>query len=126
MNFLEVFRDWKGVEEHRAKTVIFSEGDPAEVIYVILSGRIVLTLHGESLGSEEAGGIIGEMAMIDAGTNSATATALTSVKLARLDRDQFRELIGKNAEFSLHAMAVLANRLRAIDKYISRQFELSN
>ena len=122
MNFLELFRDWEDIEVFRARTVIFSERDPADVMYVILSGEIELTLHGEPLGAEGEGGIIGEMAMINSATRSATATTLTKVKLARLDRDQFRALVGENTDFSLHVMAVLANRLRAVNSYITTQF----
>lgn len=122
MRFLDMFRDWENTEEYDARTVIFSERDPADVMYVILSGEIELTLHGEPLGAEEEGGIIGEMAIINSATRSATATTLSKVKLARLDRDEFKALIADNTEFSLHVMAVLANRLRAVDQYISTQF----
>ena len=122
MRFLDMFRDWENTEEHDARTVIFSERDPADVMYVILSGEIELTLHGEPLGAEGEGGIIGEMAIINSATRSATATTLSKVKLARLDRDEFKALIADNTEFSLHVMAVLANRLRAVDQFISTQF----
>ena len=122
MGFLGMFRDWEGVEEYRAGTVIFSEQDPAEVMYVIISGEVGLTLRGEPLGTEGKGGIIGEMAMIDSATCSATATTLSQAKLARLDRDQLREFIDGNTEFALHVMAVMANRLRAVDEYITTQF----
>ena len=122
MRFLDMFRDWENTEEYDARTVIFSERDPADVMYVILSGEIELTLHGEPLGAEGEGGIIGEMAIINSATRSATATTLSKVKLARLGRDEFKALIADNTEFSLHVMAVLANRLRAVDQYISTQF----
>jgi CRP-like cAMP-binding protein len=122
MKFLELFHDWEDVEEYRAGTVIFSERDPADVMYIVLSGEVELTLHGEPLGAEGEGGIIGEMAMINSSTRSATATTLTKVKLARLDREQFRVFIHENTEFSLHVMAVLANRLRAVNEYITTQF----
>lgn len=119
MRFLELFRDWEDVQEHDAGTVIFSERDPADVMYVILSGEIELTLHGETLGVENKGGIIGEMAKIDSAAYGATATTRSNVKLARLDRGQFEDFIGKNSEFALHVMEVMANRLRAVDKYIT-------
>jgi len=121
MNFLKKLRNWENVVQFEAGTVIFSEQDPADEIYVIISGEVELTLHGESLGVEDEAGIIGEMAMIDSATRSATATALTNVKLARLDREQFTEFVGENSDFSVHVMVVLANRLRAIDKYIATQ-----
>ena len=122
MGFLEMFSDWEDVEEYRAGTVIFSERDPADVMYIIISGEIELTLHGEPLGAEGEGGIIGEMAMINSATRSATATTLTKVKLARLNRDQFRVFIDENTEFALHVMSVMANRLRAVNEYITTQF----
>jgi CRP/FNR family transcriptional regulator len=122
MKFHKLFRDWKQVEEFGAGTVIFTERDPADVMYVILSGEVELTLHGEPLSTEGEGGIIGEMAMINSATRSATATTLSQVRLAKLDRDQLREFIRENTDFSLHVMAVLANRLRAVDKYITAQF----
>lgn len=123
MNVLDMFHKWGDVEEHDAGAVIFSERDPSDLIYVILSGEVELTLQGQSLGREGKGGIIGEMAIIESATRNATATALSGVKLARLDREKFRELISGNAEFSLNAMAVLANRLRAVDNFIITQLD---
>lgn len=125
MAFLEMFRNWDDVVEYRAKTVIFSERDAADVMYVILAGEIELTLHGEPLGAESEGGIVGEMAMINAAPRSATATTLSKVKLARVTREQFRKFVTENTEFSFLVMAVLANRLRAVDHYITTQFRQS-
>ena len=122
MKLHEMFCDWEDVEEHRAKAVIFSERDPADVMYVVIAGEVELTLYGEPLGIESKGGMIGEMAMIyPASTRSATATTLSKVKLARLHRDQFRALVAENTEFAFHVMAVLANRLIVANTYISRK-----
>ena len=61
------------------------------------------------------------MAMIRSATRNATATAVTEVTLARLDREAFRDLIDESSEFSFHAMAELARRLRDVDRYISER-----
>jgi CRP-like cAMP-binding protein len=119
MKFLEMFRDWKDTVEYKAQTVICSEGEPATAIYLILSGEVELTLRGESLGIEVAGGVIGEMALVSSSTCSATATALTGTTLARIDRDQLTLLSSQSSEFAMHVMAALVNRLRAVDRYIS-------
>ena len=119
MNFLELFEDWEDREIFEARSVIFSENEPAEVMYVVLSGEVEMSLHGEVLGIESVGGIIGEMAIINSFTRNSTATAKTDVSLARLDKDQIREMVNLSSEFSFHAMATLANRLRAVDRYIS-------
>ncbi len=123
MKFIELFRNWEAMEAHGPQSVIYSERDPAEVMYFIISGEIELTLNGEVLGTEGEGGIIGEMAIVDSATNSATATTLTEVKLARMDRTELQRIISENRAFSLHVMAVLANRLRAVNKYITIQFD---
>ncbi len=119
MNFLELFKDWENREVFEAQSVIFSENEPADVMFVVLSGEVELSLHDEVLGTETAGGIIGEMAIINSQSRNLTATAKTDVSLARLDKGQIRELVDMSSEFSFHAMATLANRLRAVDRYIS-------
>ena len=124
MKLHEMFRDWEETEEYKARAVIFSEREPADVMYIVISGDVELTLLDEPLGMESAGGMIGEMALIHpAGIRSATATTITKVKLARLDRDQFRALVSENTEFAFHVMAVLANRLIVANTYISRQMK---
>ena len=121
MDFLKLFRNWKDLDEHPAETVIFREGQPVDFLYVILSGQIELTLRDVSLGIEDVGGIIGEMAIFQPATRSATATSTSDVKLARLNRKQINELMSESTEFSLHVMSVLANRLRAVNGYITDQ-----
>jgi CRP/FNR family transcriptional regulator len=86
---------------------------------VILSGKVQLSLKDKVLGTEEEGGIIGEMAIINPTAHNSTAVALTPLVLAQLDQEQFSQLIRNEPDFSLHAMAVFANRLRAVDSYIS-------
>lgn len=123
MKIATLFKNWEAVEDFDAGTVIFSEREPAEVMYVILSGEVELTLQGASLGVEGEGGLIGEMAVIHAGTRSSTATARSPVRLARLSREEFRKMVKKYPSFSLHAMTALANRLRAVDGFISTRLE---
>jgi len=122
MRFQKIFSGWKDVSEYGARTVIFSEQDPADLMYFIISGEVELTLRGEPLGSESDSGIIGEMTMINSATYCVTATTLTEVTMVRLDRDQIRIFIDENTEFALHIMAVMANRLRGVDEYITTQF----
>jgi len=125
MEFLKKFLNWKHVEQHPAEAVIYPEGAPADSLYVVLSGEVELSLRGNALEIEETGGLIGEMAFFDSAKRSATATALTDVTLARLDRDQLVGFMNESTEFSLQVMTVLANRLRAVNEYISTTLESS-
>ena len=122
MRLDELFSDWEDIVKYGARTVVFSERDSADVMYVIISGQAELTLRGEPIGAECEGGMLGEMAMITSGNRSATATTLTKVKLARVNRDQFRVLVDENTDFAFHVMAVLANRLRSVHDYYTTQF----
>lgn len=122
MNLSELFRDWEDRVECKSGDVIFKEREPADVMYVILDGEIELSLRGEPLGTESTGGMIGEMAMINSSVRSATATATAKTQLARMNRDQFRKLVEDNADFSLHIMTVLANRLRVANEFITRHY----
>ena len=123
MNFKRLFNHWENRQNFEAGAVIFRENDPADSLYVILSGQVQLSIKNQVLGTEEEGGIIGEMAIIDPTAHNSTAVALTPLVVAQLDQEQFRHLIRKEPDFSFHAMAVLANRLRAVDSYISSRLD---
>lgn len=119
MNFLKTFDDWADTETHQAGSVIFSDSEPTDAVYLVLEGEIALSLRGESLSTEGRGALIGEMAIMHDAPRNATATAVSTTRLARISPDEFRELVADNPEFSLHAMAELARRLRAVDRLLS-------
>ena len=123
MSPLRLFKDWKDVAEFRANATIFREKDVADAAYVILEGEVELTLRGEVLGVEKKGGVIGEMASIKSSTRNTTARAKTKLRLARMDRETLLDMISRHPDFAMHFMAVLANRLRAVDSYISTYLE---
>jgi CRP-like cAMP-binding protein len=119
MKMIDLFEDWHDQVEFPKKGVVFREGDPADVMYVVTSGEVEITLKDEPLGAELPGGIVGEMAMINAAYRSATAIALRKSTLARVNRDQFKDMIRENPEFALYVMEVLANRLRVANRLIA-------
>ena len=119
MNMLDYFTGWDDVVEFPKQTQVFSELESADYMYVILAGEVEVTLRGEPLGAEIEGGVIGEMAMLNDARRSATATTLTPVRAARVNRDQFRDIIVDNPDFALHLMQVMANRLRVADQVIA-------
>jgi CRP-like cAMP-binding protein len=123
MNVLSLFKDWENVQQYAAGDVVFARRDPADAIFLILSGEVELQLHGEPLCIESKGSMIGVTAMFGAESRSGTATARSDVKLARLNPGELRELMSKDSDFALHVMAGLANRLRAVDAFISTHIE---
>jgi len=123
VNFDRLFKNWDDRQAFDTGSTIFRESDPAEAIYAVLSGSVQLFIKDKILGTEEAGGIIGEMVIINSATHNLTAVALTPVVLAKLNQEQFKQVIRKEPDFSLHAMAALAQRLRTVDGFISEQMD---
>lgn len=75
-----------------AGTVIFNRGDRRDVAYIIDSGEVHIVDHtNEIVGRLGPGDIFGEMALIDQGERSASATAVKDCKLFMLSRDLLRE-----------------------------------
>ena len=102
----------------KAGETIFNQGDPATELYVIQSGRVGIHLGNRLLDTLEANQMFGEMSMVDPAPRSATAIATTDVRLVRLSKKQFLELIRRSPTFALDVMGVLARRLRAANKAI--------
>ncbi len=118
MNLLEIFENSDDLLKFPAGSTIFEEGSAGDFMYVIVEGRIQLSLQNEFIGEESPGGIVGEMALLDSDKRSATATALSDCLLAPIDLHSFKLLIKHTPDFALHVMKVLANRLRLANEMI--------
>ncbi len=119
----QLFQDWSDIAEFPAGAEIVSGNAPVANMFVVLSGEVELSFHGRRLGRETSGGIIGETAMLPDAMGSPTVTAVTDVKLARLDKEQFNRLVSTNPAFSRHTLLCMANRLRAANAFISTHIE---
>ena len=101
--------------------MIFSRGDPGRDIYLVLEGRIrlsVLSSEGRELSFDHAGpgNIFGEIATLDGGERTAGATAMSAVLAMSLPREVMLELIEQNPKVALAAVRFLCQRLRDTDQ----------
>ncbi len=115
MNLTELFRHETELQTLSAGQTLFKEGEPAELMYVLMSGTVEVIVNNRVVETAEAGAIIGEMGMIDEGARSATVVAKTDCKLVPIDRKRFNFLIQQTPHFALHVMRVIAERLRRTD-----------
>jgi CRP/FNR family transcriptional regulator, cyclic AMP receptor protein len=97
---------------------IFSEGDDGDRMYVVLEGKIDIATNGSVLETVGLHGIFGEMALIDRGPRSASATANAPTELAIITEPSFVELVRKNPVFSLFVMRQMAARIRRMNKVV--------
>ena len=96
----------------------FRTGDDGDVMYVVVSGAAEITLRGTSLEVVDAGGIFGEMALIDHRERSADVTSLTEVEVAAIDQEHFLFLVRTHPNFALDVMKIMTQRLRHFDDLI--------
>jgi len=97
--------------------VLFAEGDPADCMYVVKSGR--LRIRSGSVVYEDIGpgGIVGEMGLVERRQpRSATVYALSDAELIAIDDARFFSLVGATPRFAVTVMQVLSRRLRAMDR----------
>jgi len=104
--------------EMSAGTILFTEGEAGNEMFIVIKGEVRLSINNETLGTELDGGIVGEMALIDGSKRSATATAITDCQLVPLTEDDFMSLVSEQPAFALHVMRVLANRLRLANEIL--------
>lgn len=91
---------------------LFFEHQTGSEMYVVLKGRIDVLTYGKVLEQVQAGGIVGELALIDDGPRSAAALAAEPSDVAVIPRALFLALVKDEPAFALHVMRVLAARLR--------------
>lgn len=120
MDLLEVFKDSDELVEFPAGTVILSEGQEGNNMYVIMEGELSISLGDRPLATARPGEIIGEMALINSEIRSATVTAKTDCMLASIDQASFNSLLRHVPDFTLHVMDILAARLRTTFEMIER------
>jgi signal transduction histidine kinase len=111
-------------DEHvRAGTVLFREGDPADRVYAIWSGRLRIQHEvgaGEVLVMRECvpGEVVGELSLLDQRPRSATVVVAEDARLVSLSRDDFSHLITSKPEVTLALLQALSHRLRSSDDYL--------
>jgi len=100
----------------KAGSTIFREGDEANELFVIKSGKVRIQIGNRTLTELEPDSIFGEMALIDNEPRSATAIAVTDVELVPVGEKQFLFLVSQTPYFALKVMRVLVQRLRATNR----------
>ena len=96
--------------------VIFRTFDMGAEMYVVLEGKVELSIGPNVVETLGPGEPFGEMALIDQTPRTATATAKTAARLAVISERRFLFLVQTTPEFSLQIMKVMADRLRKMNE----------
>lgn len=107
--------------EHRyeAGDVVCGEGERGDAMYLIWAGRVAI-VRGDwqapvVLGYRGPGETVGEMAVLEDAPRSAAVVALEPLRLLRIDRPGFSQLVNSNPAIGASIMSSLSARLREAD-----------
>jgi NTE family protein len=103
------------IETHALKRgdVLVRQGDAADALYIVVSGRFAVTLEGRRDAVSEIGPDqpVGEIAFLTGGTRTATVTALRDSIVLRLGRPEFDALAAKCPSIWRTLTSALSHRL---------------
>jgi len=99
-------------------TVVVSEGDQTDTLYIVVSGRVKIYVSDEKgkeivLNHGGPGEYFGEM-VLGEGPRSASVMTLEPTRLLVVPKEDFREFVSKSPDFSLHLIRKLIRRVRAL------------
>ncbi|MEQ9565761.1 MAG: cyclic nucleotide-binding domain-containing protein, partial [Pseudomonadales bacterium] len=99
--------------------VIFREGKPGNAAYVVQEGKVEVfkTLNGEEeviLGTIEAGGLFGELALVDNQPRMASARATERTVLIAVSRQTFEKKMSGSDRFIKAILRILLGNYRTV------------
>lgn len=112
--------------EYPRGTAIFSAGDPADRLFVIVSGRVGIEearARGNvvRIATIEAREPFGELAVFDAPAHTTSAVAVDDCYLLAIRREVLLDLIGQHPDLALTIIKFLSRRLREASSTIAEK-----
>ena len=118
-------RQLEGELDHAARLryssmqAIMREGEAGAYMYVVLEGRVAISIKNAVVETCGVGGTFGEMALVDQSPRTATATAETEVALLAINRATLLTLIKEKPDFAMALLRVVAERLRYMNSLLA-------
>jgi CRP-like cAMP-binding protein len=101
-----------------AGKVLVDQGDAGREAFVVIDGKATVKRNGRKVATLGSGDSIGELALLDHGTRTATVVADTPMTLLVLSAREFSGVIDEVPGLAQKLMAGLALRVRELDKQI--------
>jgi len=99
----------------RAGTVLTREGYREGFFFVIESGSVRIERGGRTINTLGPGDFLGEIALLDGGPRTATATTETPCRLLSMTYQMFHELLDASPAIRSAILEAVGQRLRALD-----------
>lgn len=111
------------------RETLFEEYDEGDALYFVVDGRLELFMvaeDGRKLGLDilSRGALFGEIALLDPGPRTATATALEECHLWMLGRADLHNLLERNPGLVVEVLRLIGLRMRYITDQLNEQILL--
>jgi CRP-like cAMP-binding protein len=113
---IHIFDQEQQFEQFAAGQTVFHAGDDGKTMFAIISGEVDIVIRGQVVETIQAGGVFGEMGLVEDRPRIATAVVRADAKLVRIDQKRFLFLVQQHPFFALQLMTVMAGRLRRMDE----------
>jgi len=100
----------------RPGTILTREGYREGVFFVIVSGTVRIERGGRTINTLGPGEFLGEIALLDGGPRTATATTESPCRLLSMTYQMFHELLDASPSIRTAILATVGERLRALDR----------
>jgi CRP/FNR family transcriptional regulator, cyclic AMP receptor protein len=110
----------------KAGQTIFNEHDRGDSLYVVETGSVRIWVFDEdvkevTLAELKAGDFFGELAVLDRGERSSSATAIVDTHLHRLSSDDFQKFLMEHPDVSIDVICEIAARMRQTNLLVSQR-----
>jgi CRP-like cAMP-binding protein len=99
-------------QEFVAGDPVFAEGEPGDALYLVVEGQVRVHKSQKQIAMLGVRDVVGEMAVLDGESRSASVTVMTDSALLKIGRDDFRDILTERPEIAMGVIKVLSHRLR--------------
>ena len=111
---------------YKAGETIFNEHDRGDALYILEQGSVRIWIYDEdvkdvTLAELKPGDFFGELAVLDRGERSSSATAITDIHLHRLSSDDFQQFLIEHPDASVDVICEIAQRMRQTNLLVTQR-----
>jgi len=111
---------------YKAGEVIFNEHDRGDALYVLEEGSVRIWVTDEdvqpvTLAELQPGAFFGELAVLDQGERSSSATAITDIHLHKLSSNDFQQFLIEHPDCAIDVICEIGTRMRQTNQLVSQR-----
>ena len=114
----ELLTQHSTTRSYPANTILISEGDSTDSLYVVLDGEVKVFASDEQgkeviLNILEPGEYFGELALLDDEPRSASVKTMVPTRVMVITKHDFKDCLAANSEMAYNLINILTRQVRA-------------